>query len=263
VSRIIRIALLSVLVLIGSGVLVSEWITRQSAANLNVISSGTVVVLEPTMEPIAGWTTQSPSLTPSPSPVPTPSPAPMPSATPSPIASATATPTASPSPSPTPSPTPKPLATPHLAPTPTPRPTTTPRPPATYTGVNHVWVPALNISQKVYTGSCHAGGEAWQVLIYPCTGTNDLLLEGSASTVFKPLSVYYLNHKTLPKGMDLYEADSHGKVSHYRMISYKVVVFESDAEWSLVDENLSVPTVTLMTCLNNPLNLVVRFAIVR
>lgn len=173
---------------------------------------------------------------------PTPMPTALPPASVMPTAAPTASPTASPAPTASPSPTPKPTAKP------TPRPT--PKPPATYAGKNHLWVPALGMSEEVRTWGCKGGTLPNYVYIWTCAGTNNLYLLGHNNKyVFGPFVSYYDRHgKALPKGMDLYYANSKGKVTHYKLTFTKIVRYGSDAQMRLIYDNLGTPSVTIQTC---------------
>jgi len=149
--------------------------------------------------------------------------------------------------------------TPHLAravvaaapkPTPTVRPkaakvAATAASPASYRGRNHVWMPALRIDKAVSWYACsNAAYPGNRVYRWGCAGRNNVYLFGHAYSVFKPLHDAYVRGR-LKKGMKLYYADSHGKVSTYKVIWWRVT---RPDKGGFAYAGQSRPSLTLQTC---------------
>jgi hypothetical protein len=113
-----------------------------------------------------------------------------------------------------------------------------------YIGRNHMWMPALGINRTVYTFAC-TRSEPPDNLLYRwgCAGANNVYLLGHAWGVFKPLHDAYVGGR-LRIGMEVIYADSIGRVRHYRITTWRVVL-PSDTSWI---GSFSRPTMILQTC---------------
>jgi len=115
-----------------------------------------------------------------------------------------------------------------------------------YHGTNHVWMPTLGMSQRVYLFPCSRGTDpANLVYRWGCAGTNNVYLLGHAYGVFKALHDAYSNGK-LKKGMPVVYADASGHVRLYRVTTWRIVS-PADAGWAIASQ--SVPSMTLQTCI--------------
>lgn len=121
-----------------------------------------------------------------------------------------------------------------------PTPAATPR----YSGRNHMWMPALGINRTVYTFAC-TRSEAPDNLVYRwgCAGANNVYLLGHAWGVFKPLHDAYVAGR-LRIGMEVIYADGAGRIRHYRITTWRVVL-PTDTSWI---GSFSRPTMILQTC---------------
>jgi hypothetical protein len=197
--------------------------------------------------------------TPSPTP-PAPSAAPSLAATAQ--AEATPKPTKAPKPKATPKPAPK--ATPKPAPkaTPKPKPKATAKP-KTFSGTNHVWIPALGISKSVHAFPCERTRPPDNYMYrWGCSGANNVYLMGHAYSVMKPLHDAYYNGR-LKVGMKAYYAGSNGKVHAYAVKWWKKTLPTPDASWAWAPQ--PVPSMTLQTCVgkDSKYRLMVRLVDVR
>jgi hypothetical protein len=117
---------------------------------------------------------------------------------------------------------------------------------ATYTGRNHLWIPALRISRSVSSYQC-SRTSALDNLVYRwgCGGTNNLYLMGHAYSVFKPLHDAYVAGR-LAVGMKAWYADSRGRVHVYAVRWWKRTR-PIGASWAYAAQDK--PSMTLQTCL--------------
>ncbi len=129
---------------------------------------------------------------------------------------------------------------------------------ASYSGRNHVWIPALGVSQSISFFSCtRSAPPDNDVYRWGCAGTNNVYLLGHASGVFKPLHDAYLSGR-LKAGIRVYYADGSGKTHVYAVRWWKVVRPTTDASWAWAPQ--ATPSMTLQTCVgaNSAYRLIVR-----
>jgi hypothetical protein len=127
-----------------------------------------------------------------------------------------------------------------------------------YHGVNHVWIPSLGISKGLQWFPCSrsrppdAGVYRWG-----CAGRNNVYLLSHAWSTFEPVHDAYVRG-TLRKDMTVFYADSHGRVSRYRVLWWKVTAPTTAASWAWAA--LPSPGMTLQTCVgkNSEYRLMVR-----
>jgi hypothetical protein len=113
-----------------------------------------------------------------------------------------------------------------------------------YVGRNRMWMPALGINRAVYTFPC-TRSVAPDNLVYRwgCAGANNVYLLGHAWGMFKPLHNAYVTGR-LRIGMEVIYADGAGRVRHFRITTWRVVL-PSDTSWI---GSFSRPTMILQTC---------------
>lgn len=113
-----------------------------------------------------------------------------------------------------------------------------------YTGRNHMWMPALGINRTVYTFSCTRSVPPDNLVYrWGCSGANNVYLLGHAWGVFKPLHDAYVAGR-LRIGMEVIYADASGRIRHYRITTWRVVL-PTDTSWIGA---FSRPTMILQTC---------------
>ncbi len=114
-----------------------------------------------------------------------------------------------------------------------------------YVGTNHMWMPALDINRALYLFSC-TRSTALDNLVYRwgCAGRNNIYLMGHAWGVFKPLHDAYVQGR-LRVGMEVIYADGSGRIHHYRITTWRVVL-PTDTSWI---GDMSRPTMILQTCI--------------
>jgi sortase family protein len=113
-----------------------------------------------------------------------------------------------------------------------------------YTGRNHMWMPALGINRSVYTFPCTRSVPPDNLLYrWGCAGANNVYLLGHAWGVFKPLHDAYIAGR-LRIGMEVIYADGAGRVRHYRIATWRVVL-PTDTSWI---GSFARPTMILQTC---------------
>jgi hypothetical protein len=89
------------------------------------------------------------------------------------------------------------------------------RKPASFSGRNHVWIPALNISRSVRWFPCdRTRAPDHYMYRWGCAGRNNIYLMGHASSVMSPLHNAYVSGR-LRVGMKAYYAGANGKVHVY------------------------------------------------
>lgn len=130
--------------------------------------------------------------------------------------------------------------------------------PASVSGRNHMWFPALGINRSVYFFSCSNKSYPGNVVYrWGCAGSNNVYLFAHAHAAFKPLHDAYVNGR-LKKGMKVMYADAKGKVRTYKLIWWKVTT-PTNGSWAFAGQ--SRPSLTLQTCVgaNSKYRLIVRF----
>jgi hypothetical protein len=154
--------------------------------------------------------------------------------------------------SPAPSATPRPAAAkPSVKPAVKPRPAVKPKAAAkpraaSYSGRNHVWIPALGVSRSISFFSCTRSAPPDNyVYRWGCAGANNVYLLGHAYGVFKPLHDAYVSGR-LRAGMRVYYADGSGTTRVYAVRWWKVVRPTTDASWAWAPQ--ATPSMTLQTC---------------
>jgi hypothetical protein len=134
----------------------------------------------------------------------------------------------------------------------------TPASAPSYSGQNHVWIPALGINQPVSFFSCdRAAAPDNYVYRWGCAGSNNVYLLGHASGVFRALHDSYLNGR-LQVGMRVYYADDSGTTHLYTVQWWKLTRPTTDASWAWASQE--APSMTLQTCMgaNSQYRLMVR-----
>jgi hypothetical protein len=118
--------------------------------------------------------------------------------------------------------------------------------PASYTGRNHVWIPALGMNRSISSFACSRTREPDNyVYRWGCAGSNNIYLLGHAWGVFKPLHDAYTSGR-LKVGMKVWYADSSGRVTAYAVRWWKVVKPTTAASWAWASQ--STRSMTLQTC---------------
>jgi hypothetical protein len=113
-----------------------------------------------------------------------------------------------------------------------------------YVGVNHMWMPALGINRTVYSYPCSRATPPTNLVYrWGCAGANNVYLLGHAWGVFKPLHDAYVQGR-LRVGMEVIYADGAGRIRHYRITTWRVVL-PTDGSWIGA---MSRPTMILQTC---------------
>jgi len=126
-----------------------------------------------------------------------------------------------------------------------------------YSGRNHVWSPALGLDRSVAAFPC-SRSRAPDMLVYRwgCAGRNNVYLFAHAGGPFYRLHNLYVAGR-LRKGMEVVYADGAGRVHHYRIAWWKVVLpTNGDFAWAAQPRS----AMTLQTCVgrNSRYRLVVR-----
>jgi hypothetical protein len=127
-----------------------------------------------------------------------------------------------------------------------------------FTGRNHLWIPALGIDRGTSSFACsRSQAPANYVYRWGCAGSNNVYLMGHAYGVFKALHDAYYNGR-LKVGLIAVYADGSGNVHTYRVAWWRVVRPTTDAKWAWAP--LATPSMTLQTCLgaNSQTRLMVR-----
>jgi hypothetical protein len=113
-----------------------------------------------------------------------------------------------------------------------------------YTGTNHMWMPALGINRTVYSFPCTRSVPPDNLVYrWGCAGANNVYLLGHAWGVFKPLHDAYVGGR-LRIGMEVIYADGVGRIRHYRITTWRVVL-PTDGSWI---GSFARPTMILQTC---------------
>lgn len=118
-------------------------------------------------------------------------------------------------------------------------------PSTSYTGRDHVWIPALGVDRSIAffacTSSAYPGDRVYR---WGCAGSNNVYLFGHAYSVFKPLHDAYVRGD-LRKGMQVIYADGNGKVSTYA-VSWWRITTPDKGEFAYAAQG--APSLTLQTC---------------
>ena len=129
---------------------------------------------------------------------------------------------------------------------------------ASFSGTNHVWIPALGINKSVRAFPCDRQRPPDNYMYrWGCAGSNNVYLMGHAHSVMNGLHDAYVSGR-LRKGMKAYYAGRDGKVHTYTVRWWKKTLPTTDAAWAWAP--LSVPSMTLQTCVgsNSQYRLMVR-----
>ena len=129
---------------------------------------------------------------------------------------------------------------------------------ASFSGTNHVWIPALGINKSVRAFPCDRQRPPDNYMYrWGCAGTNNVYLMGHAYSVMNGLHDAYVSGR-LRKGMKAYYAGRDGKVHTYTVRWWKKTLPTTDAAWAWAPQ--SVPSMTLQTCVgsNSQYRLMVR-----
>jgi hypothetical protein len=114
-----------------------------------------------------------------------------------------------------------------------------------YRGTNHFWIPSLGMSNNVHSFPCSRGREPDNYIYrWGCAGNNNVYLLGHAYGVMKPLHDLYVRGG-LRRGMIAIYANGAGKVTRYKVVSWRVVD-PTESEWAIASQ--PVPSMTLQTC---------------
>jgi len=125
-------------------------------------------------------------------------------------------------------------------------------------GRNKVWIPSLGIRRSISFFSCSSKAYPGnRVYRWGCAGRNNVYLFGHAYSVFKPLHDAYVRGR-LKKGMKAFVADSHGRVSTYKVIWWRIT---RPDKGGFAYASQSRPSLTLQTCVGarSQYRLIVRF----
>ena len=128
-----------------------------------------------------------------------------------------------------------------------------------FSGRNHVWIPALGISRSITFYSCsssfYPGNRVYR---WGCAGSNNVYLFGHAYSVFKSLHDAYVRGR-LAKGMKVYYANGSGKVSTYAISWWRLTTPDKGG---FAYAAQSKPSLTLQTCVGaqSQYRLIVRLA---
>ncbi len=118
--------------------------------------------------------------------------------------------------------------------------------PASFTGRNHVWIPALGMNRSISSFACSRSREPDNyVYRWGCAGSNNVYLLGHAWGVMKPLHDAYTSGR-LKVGMKVWYADSSGRVTAYAVRWWKVVKPTTAASWAWASQ--ATRSMTLQTC---------------
>jgi hypothetical protein len=115
----------------------------------------------------------------------------------------------------------------------------------TFSGRNHVWIPALGMSDKVELYACSRKRPPDNFMYrWGCAGSNNVYLLGHAYSVMKPLHDAYVQGR-LRVGMVAIYADGQGRIRTYEVTQWRVVD-PVDSEWAIASQPR--PSMTLQTC---------------
>lgn len=115
----------------------------------------------------------------------------------------------------------------------------------TYSGTNHFWIPSLGMSYNVHAYPCSRSRPPDNYMYrWGCAGENNVYILGHAYSVMKPLHDLYVSGG-LRKGMVAVYANGNGKVTKYKVVSWRVVD-PTQSAWAIADQ--PVPSMTLQTC---------------
>jgi len=129
---------------------------------------------------------------------------------------------------------------------------------ASYSGTNHVWIPALGISKSIHWFPCDRQRPPDNYMYrWGCAGSNNVYLMGHAYSVMNGLHDAYVAGR-LHAGMKAYYAGSDGDVHVYAVKWWKLTRPTTDAAWAWAPQ--AVPSMTLQTCVgkNSEYRLMVR-----
>ena len=114
-----------------------------------------------------------------------------------------------------------------------------------YSGANHFWIPSLGMSYNVHAYPCSRSRPPDNYMYrWGCAGENNVYILGHAYSVMKPLHDLYVSGG-LRKGMIAVYANGAGKVTKYKVVSWRVVD-PTESAWAIADQ--PVPSMTLQTC---------------
>jgi sortase (surface protein transpeptidase) len=114
-----------------------------------------------------------------------------------------------------------------------------------YSGTNHFWIPSLGMSNNVHAYPCSRSRPPDNYMYrWGCAGENNVYILGHAYSVMKPLHDLYVSGG-LQKGMIAVYANGAGKVTKYKVVSWRVVD-PTESAWAIASQ--PVPSMTLQTC---------------
>jgi hypothetical protein len=117
-----------------------------------------------------------------------------------------------------------------------------------YSGLYHLWIPALGLSRSIFDWGCNGGLIPNRVEYWGCAGRNNLYLLGHAWGVFAKIHDGY-HSGAMQVGLVAYYADKSGKVHRYRISQIRHVANSDYATWSnWAMAASSTPIITLQTC---------------
>ena len=117
-----------------------------------------------------------------------------------------------------------------------------------YSGVYHLWIPALGVSRAINDWGCRGGLIPDRVEYWGCAGSNNLYLLGHAYGTFAPIHDGY-HSGALHVGLIAYFADKSGRTHRYRISEIRHVASSAYGSWSAwATGSAGGPVITLQTC---------------
>jgi hypothetical protein len=125
---------------------------------------------------------------------------------------------------------------------------THPKTTISYSGVYHLWIPALSLSRDIDDWGCNGGLIPNHVERWGCAGRNNVYLLGHAWGVFAKIHDGY-HSGALHVGLVAFYADKAGVLHRYRVGAIRHVRNVDYASWSAWATGASSsPIITLQTC---------------
>jgi hypothetical protein len=125
---------------------------------------------------------------------------------------------------------------------------THPKTTISYSGVYHLWIPALSLSRDIDDWGCNGGLIPNHVERWGCAGRNNIYLLGHAWGVFAKIHDGY-HSGALHVGLVAFYADKSGVLHRYRVSAIRHVLNADYASWSgWATGASSTPIITLQTC---------------
>jgi hypothetical protein len=125
---------------------------------------------------------------------------------------------------------------------------THPKTTISYSGVYHLWIPALSLSRDIDDWGCNGGLIPNHVERWGCAGRNNIYLLGHAWGVFAKIHDGY-HSGALHVGLVAFYADKSGTLHRYRISAIRHVLNANYDSWSgWATGASSTPIITLQTC---------------